>query len=387
MHAPSTSSPSAPEIARAVRGWHVLAPGEASDGAREIPMWPVSRGSAGMFLDPRDGEALRTWDELRRPGNTGRVRSALSFARALRSGRKGLSDARGWRLACESPWPRGAVALLRSQKLIVADRLGGVVVKCLLDGSEDSALLAFEAKVGEILPKHSIPTLGAQLDREPQFVVQPYVRAFPRSWREALPDFDRVIEILFDYYSHFGFEEVASNDYVAGLEAKVAAGVAERGIESVYEGLRQELARSLPAAERVALTQVHGDLIPGHIVWRSGAEAQDPLLIDWSESHRYTAFHDLFYFQFQNHKTDFWDRWGSLDEAGLAPYFGAGYERLWALLSAQTTLRRSFEAFRANIGIAFLQELEHRLNRLQPRFLPFWVQQTERWLASLPSSP
>jgi hypothetical protein len=378
-------APSAPcgELLPVVRQWTLSSAGSLLPSRSQLWLLPF-RGSEGVFLNPLDPRALRTLEELRSPGRVGAVRAVLhfagAFARALRR-----PDTLRQRLLSDDPFSSGTVALLRSQKLIVVDPERRLVVKLpRSDEAEPARLLRCEAEAAEILPGHTLPTVCARLDEEPRFLAQPYVRSLPRPcWRDVLPDFGAVMEILCRYYAHFGLEAVPARTHVDGLLELCAEGIRSRGLDAIVRALCSRIDRELGATDAVlAVTRVHGDLIASHITWPVEPARPAPLIVDWSESHRYSAFHDLFYFQFQNHTTDLWDRWGDLDEGVLPDYFGAGCDVLWEFLEERGIARRSLAAFRLNLLVGFLQELDHRLNRLHPRYLGFWVQQAERLLAA-----
>ena len=374
------------EFVRVVRNWRLLGPRDRGAPARaQMRLWPVARGSEGAFLNPLDAQALRTLAELHGPASSNAVRALSAFAKSLCANTRLLKKTWGCRFVSAEPLPPGVVALLRSQKLIVVDRHHGLVYKLLRHDDERHAyLLELEAKAAEIVPEHTIPTLFAQLDHRPRFIVQPYVRAFPRkTWRDDLPDLGKVVDILFRYYTHFGLEEVTASSYVEELFDLVAEGVHRSGLGQIVADFRSLIERELAVSDgKIILTRVHGDLISAHITWPVDDALAAPILVDWSESHRYSVFHDLFYFQFQNHDTDLWDRWSELDEVALSDYFGTGCETLWRHLEANTGVKRGFSTFRFNVLLCFLQELDHRLNRLHPRYTQFWVQQMNRVLAS-----
>ncbi len=368
---------------RMVEGLRVFDPNRRpGSGERTLRLLPLTP-DGGVFMNPLDAEALKTWSEIR-PRSA--VRGGVRLARRIAGMVMRLPEVWPVRLHTPARLPRGAIALLRSQKIIVVDRLNQRVYKLLREDEEANAgLLEHEVTASTVLPGNTIETLFHHLESGPRFIVQPYVRYTPvGSCQDLLPRMDSVMQVLLRYYEHFGLEAVDARVCVERLLQRVDRGVRKHGIGDVVDDVRRRLETQLRRAGRCSIitAQVHGDLIASHVVRPVDRDVPGPILVDFSESNRHSVFFDLFYLQFQNYNTDFWDRWHDLDERSYAEYFGTGYRVLENYLQETTGIAHDVEQFRLNMLICLLQELDHRLYRLHPRYLAFWVNQVRRLTAA-----
>jgi hypothetical protein len=350
----------------------------AGDGWR---LWPLSRGDNDVFLDLFDREAHVTWTEALRGDGAGRLEATVRLMLAmLRHCRRFSSTTRPRLLMPSRFLGPGVVVLSRTQKLVVLDRLRGRVFQILNDDLTDAALLEREVEAAAALPSNTIPVLDANLDQPPFFVEQPYVPfRRTRGWRELVPHLGAVIEILWRYYESFGFERVSAHEYVTALFERLAPRLGTGDPATIAHRLMDRCLTELDRhpAMTIVLTRVHGDFIPAHVVWPRQPWPAEPLLIDWCESWRYSVAHDLFYLHFQTYDSDFYARLPSLGEADYASYLGAGYDTLRRLAADRLGDDLGLPAFRLQLLICFVEELEHRLTRLDRRFLAFWTQRTE----------
>jgi hypothetical protein len=291
-------------------------------------------------------------------------------------------------------FPADTVVIQRSQKVIVVNRHARWVLHLLRKDMEHARyLLQNELDASQALPDWTIPVLTSHLEHPPYFIVQPYIPyTHPADWRQLLPDMGRITEALFLFYLAFGLEQVPAAAYVEDLNDRLRAALLcckEQEDASRLELLLVELRRVCLGMiheyhlSHVVLARAHGDFISWHVVLPLGGADSGHLLVDWSESHVYSIFHDFFYFHFQNHYSDFWDRFPSLTEDGLGEYYGEGMTILQIRLAQKIGRRPDLGDIRFNLMLGFLQELEHRLCRLHPRYLPFWIQQAERALRSI----
>lgn len=353
----------------------------------------VELGSSLIYFDPWDFHAWKTWAQISFPA---RVRHLALFRAILR---QFLRDFRPFphphhpRVACARRLP-GAVILLRHQKLIVIDRLHEQVFHILRDEYRDERhLLESEAEASLVLPDRTIPLLHAHAHLTPRFLVQSFVPHTLQSWREWLPRFHELLEALFAYYSHFGFREVHTTAYLNALVARcrerlrATNGPPARELEYLLEQILRHCGTRLAtlALPKILLTRVHGDFIPAHIVVRARADDPDSFaLTDWSESHDYSAFHDLFYFHFQNYDSDFVEHVLAFQPEQMPWYFGTGAQWLATTFRHQWQCALSAEYLQLNFLVCFVQELEHRLFRLHGQVLDFWKEQTRRMLCAQP---
>ena len=280
----------------------------------------------------------------------------------------------------------GMVIMVRSQKIIVLDRRRQVVFILLRpEQREQGHLLRYEITAGQALPAHTVPVLASRLDRQPLFVAQRYRPFRPvGNWRALRPVFDRLVDVLWRYYQHFGLEEEAEPAYLARLEQSIRDGLAAVGDPAERQRTELAFARILEACDRegrrlghptVHTVQSHGDFIASHVVRPSGEAPDHFLLVDWSESHRYSLFYDLFYFQFQNQETDFMPLLLSGQSIDPWSYFGTGYRRLSDLVLGPGQPGEAEAQLRWRMLVGLLEALDQRLHRLHPRYLRYWADQ------------
>jgi hypothetical protein len=306
---------------------------------------------------------------------------------ALRSVRPGASR---WAWADELLAARlgaGMVALVRSQKIIVFDRPRGVVYHLLRpELAAGGDLLGHEVTAGLALPAHTVPVVASRLDEPPFFIVQRYLPYRPEAdWRRLRPRLAQLVELLWRYYERCGIEEVSTRAYVEKLVASVQGSLAGLSDPSQRSRASAALARVLETYDRIVrpsepptmvTVQSHGDFIAGHVARPLHDRSDRLLIVDWSESHRYSAFFDLFYFQFQNSSTDLWARLMRDPRLDPRDYFGEGYARLAQLLG-QRPAAPAPGTLRWQMLLGLVEELEHRLQRLHPRYLGFWIKTAE----------
>jgi hypothetical protein len=349
----------------------------------------VGLGSSLIYFNPWDFRAWQTWAQISFPPRLPHLALFRAILRQLLRDFRPFPHQHHNHVACARRHP-GVVILLRHQKLILVDRLHNHVFHILRDEyRDDRHLLESEAKASLVLPDRTIPLLYAHTHLPPRFLVQPFVLHTLQSWREWLPRFHELLEALFAYYSHFGFREVHTTAYLNALVARcrerlrTANGPPARELEYLLEQILRHCGTRLatPRPPKLLLTRVHGDFIPAHIV--APARAADPnsfALTDWSESHDYSAFHDLFYFHFQNYDSDFVEQVLALQPEQMPSYFGTGAEWLAATFRRQWQCALSAEYLQLNFLVCFVQELDHRIFRLRGHVLDFWKEQARRML-------
>lgn len=284
---------------------------------------------------------------------------------------------------------KGVVVLIRSQKIIIIDRLAGYVVQALRGKNRlEKYLLENEIRANKVLPKCTISVTFSHLDRQPYFFVQSYCPYSPSSYKIIKNDLlEDTIECLFNYYDYFGLEAIDSFQYIKRLHAVIVPALQGRKFQFDWAEL-QEIFEVVSAKvfklaadcgnPPIYLTQTHGDLIPGHIVRPKKAQGPRFLLVDWAESHRYSIFHDIFYLQFQSYDTNFWDKFFF---SGLDKYrrcYGSGWKKFCVSLESRVKLKMDVRYVDLNFLVCLLQELDHRLNRIHPGYLPFWVAQVKK---------
>jgi hypothetical protein len=290
-------------------------------------------------------------------------------------------------------FPADTILIRRSQKIILINRHAGWTIHLLRADMEHSRhLLQNELDASHILPEWTIPVWMSHLEASPYFIVQPYTPYIhPADWRQLLPEMARIMEALFHFYSASGLNSLPAAKYLDELNSRLRTALGRYKEDSdasrlrfVLDGLHGVCLKMMQgfSPNDVFFARVHGDFIAYHVVSPKSGTGSHRLLVDWSESHVYSIFHDLFYFHFQNHQSDFWDRFPRLTEAELRDYYGESISLLTTLLARETGIRLDMEDIRFNFMLGFLQELEHRLCRLHPRFLPFWIRQAERTLRS-----
>jgi len=284
---------------------------------------------------------------------------------------------------------RGIIVFFRSQKIIIIDRLGNRVVHALRDEKKtEKQLLHHEILANTILPHCTIPILFSHLEQQPFFLVQPYCPYTPLSYETITNSLlGDIFKSLFAFYDYYGLETLGIGEYMGQLTEKIESSLRDGGFEPKSESLSRltgmiyrecSRASALSSESLLFLTQVHGDLIPHHIVRPNKSADSDFFLVDWSESYKYSIFHDLFYLQFQNYHTDFWEKFLSLNPDDLIQYYGEGWRTFYRLLQERKRINMDSHYVRLNFLICLLQELDHRLNRIHRRFLPFWISQVEK---------
>jgi hypothetical protein len=343
-----------------------------------------SLGSSAVCFNSWDVRAWKTWVEISFPAERAKFDLLRSITRRL---------VRGFAPGAEWVYMRhcaGALVLLRNQKIIVIDRTGARVFHILREGfCTDRGLLASEVQARQILPRWTISVLHAETEKPPYFIVQAYIRHRLKTWREWLPRFSEVLEVLFKYYSNFGFRETVAADYLNQLavtcheQLRAMTGNEARGLGELLDRIlaqcRTRIARSGPG--RTWLTRVHGDFIAAHIVICPRENDHDDfVLTDWSESHEYSVFHDLFYFHFQNHESDFVEYILEFQPEMLRCRFDDGAELLARQFRERWGCELSAEFLQLNFLVCFVQELEHRLCRLRGEAVDFWASQAARML-------
>lgn len=354
---------------------------------RYLRAMPIAR-QGQLYMDPLDAAAMKTWLEWEWDRHGGGWHAAVAVAPSIL---RCLTRRR--RLACAAreigvaSYRRGMLLWTRSQKVVIIDRLGRKVVHVVFEDDEVSRNLLRNEVVGHrLLPEHTVPVLATQLDEAPYFLVQPYLRYAPYpSWPELRDALDLVISRLFIFYERSGLELVRADEYLDLLERRISQRLADPRIR-VADSI-QRLAHALICACRraaretpaqpVVVSLVHGDLIPDHIVRRIG-QPDGLLLVDWAESHRYSVFHDLFYLQFQNYGSDLFSRLPFLSESEWSRYYGAGYQGFLGRLRAKTGLRVSNHSAKVHFLVCLLEELDHRIWRLDGQYLDWWQVQAER---------
>lgn len=284
---------------------------------------------------------------------------------------------------------KGTVVLIRSQKIIIIERLANCVVHALREeNSSEKHLLENEILANQVLPQYTIPVIFSHLDRQPYFFVQPYCPYSPFSYKIIINGlWEDIIECLFNYYDYFGLEPIDSHQYIQRLQAEISPSLQEKKGQPNWNELQRMFDAICTVGLKLAtscsnppiyLTQSHGDLIPSHIVMPKRAKNSKFLLVDWSESHRYSVFHDLFYLQFQNYNTNFWDKFLS---SGLDKYrhcYGGVWKKFCESLESRVKLKMDAHYADLNFLVCLLQELDHRLNRIHSKYLPFWVAQVKK---------
>jgi len=349
-------------------------------------------GSSLVYFNPWDLQAWITWTHVSFPGRL------LGVALFREIARKVIRDFKPfcWRhsQAAFAQRRSGVVMLLRSQKVILIDRIRGLVFHILRDNSGlERHLLENEVEASRILPKHTIPVLYAHTSEAPHFLVQPYVGYVLATWRELLPRFTKMLDALFTYYTHFGFREVDTSAYLDELTATCRKRLREmeggeaREIERLLSGILEQCHRRIDklAPCRTLLTRVHGDFISAHVVVAPREGIEDAFtLTDWCESHEYSVFHDLFYFHFQNYESGFVERILTFQPEDLRTYFESGAGFLEGRFRERWNHELNAEDLQLNFIVCFVQELEHRLCRLHGRELDFWASQTTRLLKRSP---
>lgn len=343
-------------------------------------------GSSLVYFNVWDSAAWKTWAEISFSNRTGGCGLLWNVGRAV------IREFRPW---ARDRQPRGisllrcpgTVVLLRNQKIIVVDRVGGEVFHVLRNEYDSERhLLECEAVANRILPEQTIQVLHVHPERSPRFLVQAYVRHEVLSWRDLLPHLGDMLAALFAYYARFGFREVDTNDHVDRLAAvcrerlsagqSPEAGRVEKQLTEIICQIRARAAALAPS--RTVLTRVHGDFISAHLVMRPDGF----VITDWAESHEYSVFHDLFYFHFQNYGSDFVGRVLNFQSEQMPEYFGSGAERFAREFRERWNRKLTAEYLQLNFLVCFVQELEHRLVRLRGRVVDFWSQQAARMLAA-----
>ena len=372
-----------------------LAESPESASASEMRLRPLFGGgrigSSLVYFNPWDCAAWKTWMDV--SFSTRREKSGLfrDMVRALIREYRPIARDRRPRAIYSQRLP-GAVMLLRNQKLIVIDRIRGLVFHVLRsEYDSERRLLECEMTASRVLPEQTIPVLHAHLEQSPRFFVQAYLRHELQTWRELLPRLGIILAALFRYYSYFGFRAVDPVDYVDRLAAACRerlksvslpeAGEVENQLAKIVEAIRARAAALAPS--RIVLTQVHGDFISAHVVMRWDAvESGGFAITDWSESHEYSVFHDLFYFHFQNYESNFVGQVLGFQPEQLTVFFGGGAERLAGEFQERWKQKLTAEYLQLNFLVCFVQELEHRLVRLRGQVVDFWAQQAEKMLVT-----